>query len=143
LVAIFVMIRATTEEEGFLTKLTNGTGTVFSDVPVDQGGTGTGFRPHQLLEASVAASAAISVRLYAKSHGLPLDDITIEVRIDCDSAQETVVRCEIEIHGGQLTNEQRTDLLAVAHDCPVRRTLSRPIRFEAAPAIAVTAGSAS
>ena len=126
------MIRATTEEERYLTKFTNGTGSGYADASAAQGGTGTSFRPHELLEAALATSVNVTLRMYAEKHGFPLDDVVTEVKLDSSSADESILRYDIELLGTDLTGEQRSELLEVAKGCSVRRILSKPIRFDSA-----------
>jgi putative redox protein len=126
------MIRATAEEERYLTKYTNGTGTGYADVPGTEGGTGTGFRSHQLLEAALATCIAITLRMYAEKHEIPLEDVAVEVHLDHGATGESVFRYELELSGNALSPEQKAKLLEVSKACAVRRTLSKPIRFESA-----------
>lgn len=124
------MIRATTEEERYLTKFTNGTGSGYADASAAQGGTGTSFRPHELLEAALATCINVTLRMYAEKHGVPLDDVLTEVKLDSSSPDETVFRYDVELLGRNLTPEQRSKLLEIARACSVRRTLAKPIRFD-------------
>ncbi len=126
------MIRALTEEPHYLTKFTNGTGAGFTDVSAAHGGTGTGFQPTELLEAALAACVTITLRMYAEKHNIPLEDVSTEVQLDSSSPEEAVFRYDIQLQGEQLTREQREKLLLVGKACSVRRTLSKPIRFESA-----------
>jgi putative redox protein len=137
------MIRATTEEERYLTKFTNGTGSGYADASAAQGGTGTSFRPHELLEAALATSVNVTLRMYAEKHGLPLDDVVTEVKLDSSSPDESILRYEIELLGRNLTEEQRSELLEVARGCSIRRTLSKPIRFDSASERAAAASARS
>ena len=136
------MIRATTEEEHYLTKFTNGTGSGFADASAAQGGTGTSFRPHELLEAALATCVNVTLRMYAEKHGVPLEDVTTEVKLDQTSPDETVFHYDIELYGTALTSEQKTKLLEIAKACSVRRTLSRRIRFDMATDQAPAAAAA-
>jgi putative redox protein len=138
------MIRATTEEERYLTKFTNGTGSGYADASAAQGGTGTSFRPHELLEAALATCVNVALRMYAEKHGMPLDDVVTEVKLDSSSPEESVFRYDIELLGRNLTQEQRAKLLEIARACSVRRTLAKPIRFESnAERAAATASARS
>jgi putative redox protein len=137
------MIRATTEEERYLTKFTNGTGSGYADASAAQGGTGTSFRPHELLEAALATSVNVTLRMYAEKHGVPLDDVVTEVKLDSSSPDESILRYEIELLGTNLTEEQRSELLEVARGCSIRRTLSKPIRFDSASERAAAASARS
>jgi putative redox protein len=124
------MIRATTEEERYLTKFTNGTGSGYADASADQGGTGTSFRPTELLEAALATCVNVTLRMYAEKHGIPLEDMITEVKLDYGSPEETVFYYDIDLAGSALTDEQRAKLFEVAKACTVRRILSKPVRFD-------------
>jgi len=136
------MIRATTEEERYLTKFTNGTGSGYADASAAQGGTGTSFRPHELLEAALATCINVTLRMYAEKHGVPLDDVVTEVKLDSSSPDESIFRYDIELLGRNLTEEQRSKLLEIARACSVRRTLSKPVRFDSASERAAASTSA-
>lgn len=135
------MIRATTEEERYLTKFTNGTGSGYADASAAQGGTGTSFRPHELLEAALATSVNVTLRMYAEKHGVPLDDVVTEVKLDSSSPDESILRYDIELLGRNLTEEQRSELLEVARGCSVQRTLEKRIRFDSASGRAAAASA--
>jgi putative redox protein len=124
------MIRAITEEFPYLTKFTNGTGSGYTDVLAAHGGTGTGFRPTELLEAALATCVTITLRMYADKHGIPLEDVTTEVKLDTSSVEESVFSYDVRLKGNSLTAEHREKLLAIAKACSVRRALSKPVRFE-------------
>ncbi len=47
------MIEAASGAVRYQTQLTNGTHSVISDTTQDKGGSGSGFRPHDLLEAAL------------------------------------------------------------------------------------------
>jgi len=76
------MIRSFTEANRNQTSFTNGTSAAEADVPVEKGGAGNGFGPHELLEAAVATCMTITARQYATQHELPLSGARCEVRID-------------------------------------------------------------
>jgi putative redox protein len=122
------MISAGCEAPRYRTRFSNGTHEAFADTTPDKGGGTAGFRPHELLEAALASCVSISVRMAAEKHAIPLDAVSTRVRLD-RGAEGAVFHTEIEIHGDSLTPEQRARLLDAAKACPVRRTLSGPIRF--------------
>jgi putative redox protein len=51
-------------------------------VPVEKGGAGQGFGPHELLEAAFATCLTVTVQMYAAKHGLPVTAARCEVHID-------------------------------------------------------------
>jgi len=127
------MISATSEQPSYCTSFSNGTHQAFSDTTPDKGGRASGFRPHELLEAALACCVNMTVRMYAENHAVPLDSVTTRVTLE-RGPDHSVFRYEAEFHGDRLTPDQRSKLLEIAAACPVRRTLSKAIRFEAAAA---------
>jgi putative redox protein len=123
------MVIAKNEQPHYRTRFSNGAQEAFADTTPDKGGAAAGFRPHELLEAALACCVNMSVRMCAERHAIPLDAVEIRVRLDRGS-EGAVFRTEIEIHGSSLTPEHRAKLLEAARACPVRRTLSGPLRFE-------------
>src|SRR4051794_9085961 len=126
------MIRATNGEPKFVTKFSNGNASGLSDIAIDRGGTGNGFSPHQLLEAPLATCVNMTVRIYAQTLKLPLEDVSTEVQLDRTSANEPILRYKVDLKGDQLSSEQRAKLLNAARACPVKKTLSKGIQFKPA-----------
>ncbi len=123
------MITATSDTTNFRTVFTDGEHSTFSDTNLQNGGSGEGFRPHDLLEAAIASCINIAVRMCATRESMPLSSVVTRVSLDRSEPDEAVFHHEVELHG-ELTAEQRARLLKVASACPVRRTLMRTIRFE-------------
>lgn len=122
------MITAKSEQTGFLVRISNGKSEALADAGRDKGGQGGGFTPNELLEASLAACLNLHVRQYAAEHALPLTAVFTSVTLDRGHPQETVFHYDISLEG-PLTDAQRKQILASALDCPVRKTLSRPMSF--------------
>jgi putative redox protein len=126
------MIRATSELPRYQTRFSDGQHQGLADTTAGKGGQHSGFRPHDLLEAALAACVNMSVRMYADHHGIPLSGATTTVSLDRANPDEVAFRYEVALEG-DLTPEQRDRLLRAASACPVRRTLSKKIRFELGP----------
>ena len=56
------------------------------DEPVAQGGTDKGMNPVEMLLGSIAACQTISTQIYAESMGIKIDEMSVEVEGDMDSA---------------------------------------------------------
>ncbi len=123
------MICSTSHEPRYQTRFSNGTNQGVADTSADKGGGSCGFRPHDLLEASLATCVNMAVRIYADRHDIPLRSVTAKVNLDRSQPDEVVFRYELELDG-ELTPEQKDKLLHAANVCPVRRTLAKKIRFE-------------
>jgi putative redox protein len=111
-------------------EITTGGQTFPGDEPVDQGGTGIGPNPYDLLSAALATCTAITMRLYADHKGWPLEHISVNV----NHRKETGVTPPDVFHrsvtlSGPLDDEQRQRLLQIAERCPVHRTLTTSSRI--------------
>ena len=75
----------------------------------------------------------MTVALYARRKGWPLQDVTVHLRhsrvhavdcAECETKEGRIDRIEWSFQlSGELTGEQRTRLLEIAQRCPVHRTL--------------------
>ncbi len=120
------MIIARNAEGATRTQVGNGS-LVFSSDTTPPKGRGEGFRPHEVLEAALASCMAITLRLAAQERDIPVDDI--EVRVNIERAEDSsTFQAAIELTGN-LTERDRTLLMAAAHLCPVRKTLSKRLTF--------------
>lgn len=94
-----------------------------ADEPEDAGGTDAGPRPTELLAASLASCAAVTMEMYAERKGWDLGDV--EVAVDYTGPEEGNdpsfdVRIKVR---AELSDEQRERLLVIATKCPVHKTL--------------------
>jgi putative redox protein len=99
------------------------------EIPVDAatsaGGTDAGPQPHDLYDASLGACKALTVLVYAQRKGIPVEDI--EVIVDRDDSQERqgTYRLDTSLRvTGNLSDEQRAELLRVAGKCPLHRLMT-------------------
>jgi len=122
---------------GFAQEITVGRHRLLADEPKEVGGTDTGPGPYDLLVAALGACTSMTVSLYARKRGWPLDAVTVRLRhsrvhaedcADCETKDVMLDRIErdVELHG-VLTEEQRARLLAIASKCPVHKTLTSEI----------------
>ena len=109
-----------------------------ADEPVAYGGTNKGMSPYGFLTAGLGACTSMTIRMYARRKGWPLDHVRVDVSHDKVHAQDADAGAGgkadkftrvIYLEGG-LNAEQRTRLLEIADRCPVHRTLERTSEIE-------------
>ncbi len=132
-----------TSRKGLRQEIEYGRHLLHADEPLEAGGTDTGPDPYALLLGALGACTSMTLRLYARRKGWPLEGVEVELihdRVysedcrDCDAlANEKglieVVRRRIRMRG-PLTDEQRRRLLEIAARCPVHKTLAHSVHVE-------------
>ena len=126
------------DTSGFLQDVQAGQHHLLADEPLAYGGTNRGPSPYGLLSAGLGACTAMTLRMYARRKGWPLDHVSVDVSHDKVHAQDasTPTHANIDLFRrritvtGSLTPEQRQKLLEIADRCPVHRTLEASSRVE-------------
>jgi putative redox protein len=82
----------------------------------------------------------MTVALYARRKGWPLEGVTVRLRhsrihasdcAECETKDGVLDRLERELSlDGALTEEQRARLLGIANRCPVHRTLTSEVSIQ-------------
>ncbi|MCL4867342.1 MAG: OsmC family protein [Anaerolineae bacterium] len=105
-----------------------------ADEPVADGGDEAGPNPYDLLLGSLAACTIITLQMYAKRKGWPLEkaEVGLDYRKidaaaceDCTSppgSKVDLIEMSLTLHG-PLDDDQRARLYEIAKRCPVHRTL--------------------
>lgn len=129
----------------FDTRVTAGRHEFAADEPVEAGGSDAGPTPYDLLLAALGSCTVMTLRVYAQRRGYPLQGVTVTLdhdRIhaqdcaDCDTSEGYLDRIRRSVTlAGDLSEDQRRDLLRVAERCPVHRTLRSEVVLE--PALTV------
>jgi putative redox protein len=99
------------------------------DEPPDAGGTDTGPRPTQLLGASLAGCIAITVEMYANRKGWQVGKVEVTVDMEYEGHVPNTFNVSVALPG-DLDDEQRRRLLAIATRCPVHKVLAGEARVE-------------
>ena len=96
-----------------------------ADNGVDGGGNDAGPSPHDLYDAALASCKALTLTWYAARKGLPLTDVRVDVDRDGSEERHGVYKLTTRLHlSGDLSDAQRTELLAVAEKCPIHKLMS-------------------
>ena len=122
---------------GFAQNIFAGAHQLVADEPLKAGGTDTGPGPYDLLLAALGACTSMTLAMYARRKGWPLETVTVSLNHsrehagdcrDCDTKQGLLDRIDRHIQlRGPLTDEQKRRLLEMADKCPVHRTLTSDI----------------
>lgn len=124
------------EETGashFQERITLGRHEMIADEPIRSGGADSGPSPYEFLLAALGSCTAMTVRLYAERHDLPLNHVSVflghervhhaDAADGATGALERITR-DIQLEGPELTADDRARLIEVANRCPVHRTLT-------------------
>lgn len=99
-----------------------------SDLPTTEDGDDAGPGPHDLLLAALGSCTAMTIQWVAEKNRIPLR--RVEVRLSQSrTAEGHLFRRSIELVG-DLSEDQRADLMKGAERCPVSKTLSGEISID-------------
>jgi putative redox protein len=126
-----IKVFAITRKEIYKTEIRSLTNNlIITDESVEIGGKDLGFSPEELLAASLSACISTTIRMYANRKGWDLDEVKVVVEIIVDAqSNKSVFYRKLELTGN-LSEEQRTRILAIANMCHVSKILSNPISIE-------------
>jgi putative redox protein len=99
--------------------------TISTDLSVAGGGEDLGPSPHDLYDAALGACKALTMLYYAKRRNMPVEDVSVAVSRDDSQERAGVYKLDCQVTlTGNLSDEQRADLLRVAQKCPVHKLMT-------------------
>jgi putative redox protein len=123
----------------FLENIRVGRHRLQADEPVSAGGMDAAPTPYELLLAALGSCKVVTLRMYAKRKNWPLEAVNVDLShtkahaedcANCSGETRMIDHIQVEIRLlGELSDEQRQALLAIAEKCPVQRTLTSGIRI--------------
>jgi uncharacterized OsmC-like protein len=120
----------------FLENISAGRHALQADEPVSAGGQDAAPSPYELLLAALGACTVVTLRMYAKRKGWPLQGVRLTLSHekvhaeDCANCERPGSLIDLRLQlVGELSAEQRHTLLAIAEKCPVHRTLTSEIQI--------------
>lgn len=119
----------------FQCQITAGNHQLIADEPIAMGGTDKGNTPYDYLMSALGACTAMTMKMYAQHKGWAFERFDVAVTHDklatqagSDSVNSPTDRLTRHISlQGELTDEQKQRLLAIANKCPIHKTLSHPV----------------
>ena len=127
-------------EDNFTTNIQMKNHSLIADEPVSVGGDDFGPSPYQLLYASLAACATMTLKMYANRKGWDLQEVFVYISHSKKKNKELGIELEKPTRidfmtkklkfVGDLSDEQKQRLKEIAAKCPVHKTLASQVVFE-------------
>ncbi|MBK9625582.1 MAG: OsmC family protein [Rhodocyclaceae bacterium] len=96
-----------------------------ADGSVEEGGNDSGPSPHDLYDTALGSCKALTLVWYARRKNIALTDVRVSVGRDASDERRGVYRLTVTLYlEGDLTEVQRTELLAIADKCPVHKLMT-------------------
>ncbi|MDG2450734.1 MAG: bifunctional alpha/beta hydrolase/OsmC family protein, partial [Saprospiraceae bacterium] len=129
------------EGDDYTTEIQADEHSLIADEPISFGGNDFGMSPYELLNASLGACTAMTLKMYARRKKWPLEDVLVhlsysktqkyeEHKSSPEKSTSRIDRFERELElVGELSQDQKRRLLEIANKCPVHRTIASPSEF--------------
>ncbi|MET1259809.1 bifunctional alpha/beta hydrolase/OsmC family protein [Flagellimonas sp. DF-77] len=127
------VVASLASEDGFTTQMKVGNHYQLADEPLSFGGNDFGPSPYELVSAGLSACTVMTLQLYAKRKGWPLERAEVHTSYskthaqdceDCENNNAKIDTFHRELRlVGELDEKQRKRLVEIADKCPVHKTL--------------------
>jgi putative redox protein len=116
----------------YLVSFTDDLGHAWSaDEPPEAGGGNTAPSPDRLILSGLGACTAITLHMVAVRRQLPLTGVRVELQLNPAGKPAAGNDIRRTIHlTGELSEDQRAQLLKVADHCPMHKLLTGEVRIE-------------
>lgn len=100
------------------------------------GGLNTGPAPYDFLLAGLGACTAMTLTMYARRKGWPLEDVDVQLSHAKIHQQDTLAAAQLDqmtrqiTLSGPLDDAQRGQLMQIADKCPVHKTLEAGVQIK-------------
>ncbi|KRW59794.1 OsmC family protein [Pseudomonas sp. TTU2014-080ASC] len=112
-------------EKGLLHRIEIGAHTLHTDVSEALGGTDAAPDPHDYFDAALGACKALTLSLFAKQRGIPLESVDVQLNRDNSDERKGMYRLNVELDLiGPLDDAQREQLLRIADKCPIHKLMT-------------------
>ena len=123
---------------GYQTIISNGRHSIVGDEPINSKGTDLGFSPTDLILSSIAMCKVATVRFIARRNNWEIGNVEAEldqvVKRGANGKLLTTITVAMSIEG-DITDEQRTEMLKQADACYVHRMIEGEWNIEKATAL--------
>ena len=123
------MIISESKKENYCTEISNEISFIFSDATEEKGGKGQYLRPHDLLCAAFASCLNITTRMILDRKKIKYEKVIVKVDLDRSEERKTKFIYDVNIIG-DIPIETKQNIINMAENCPIRKTLSKEIEFE-------------
>lgn len=111
--------------EGYQSVITNGTHTIIGDEPIKSKGTNLGLSPSELVLSGLVMCKVATVRFIARKNNWEIGEVKSEISQEVKRRPDglkTNIKVGIHIEGN-ITQEQKDELLKQSNDCYVHRQI--------------------
>jgi putative redox protein len=122
------MVKIKSIDQKYQCYLDNGQN-IIVDTTSDKGGSGSGIRPYELLEAALASCMNISLRIQAEKEGIKLEKVETAVSVNRNIDGKTIFEYECTILD-KLDEQTIKRIKSILQNCLVRKILSSQIEFK-------------